>query len=47
MEERDLPYWTKLPPLPSYPPPPTFYFIFTYYCPLGDLLALVVDNKLM
>ena len=23
----------------------TFYFIFTYYCPLDDLLALVVENK--
>ena len=24
----------------------TFYFIFTYYCPLDDLLALVVENKI-
>ena len=23
----------------------TFYFIFTYYRPLDDLLALVVENK--
>ena len=23
----------------------TFYFIFTYYLPLEDLLALVVENK--
>ena len=24
---------------------PTLYFIFTYHCPLDDLLALVVENK--
>ena len=24
---------------------PDFYFIFTYYPPLDDLLALVVENK--
>ena len=25
------------PALITAPPPPTFYFIFTYYCPLDDL----------
>ena len=32
------------PALITAPPPLTFYFIFTYYRLLDDLLALVVEN---
>ena len=31
-----LPYSTLIPPCPHTPPPPTFYFIFTYYRPFDD-----------